>query len=159
MLRRRKPKYLPLSRLRRHSEVVDNTGKQYLVHPATLQVSLNSPQLNRHKRCAFDAPLNHGIQEELSLTSIQIRPTQILATDMSKTPPTETQKGSNDSGSSQPFHARRNSASSMYANPDEDPDYQKDPVIGRDVNGGGSSGQTDGHSSRGHGDQSTRIGG
>jgi hypothetical protein len=77
---------------------------------------------------------------------------------MSKNPPTKTPKGSNESRPSQPFHSRRNSASSMYANPDEDPDYQKDPVIGRDVNGGGSNGKTDEGDSRGHGNKSTRNG-
>lgn len=45
----------------------------------------------------------------------------------------------------------------MYANPDEDPDYQQDPVIGRDVNGGNNS-QNDGRPIRGPGDQSTRSG-
>jgi len=46
----------------------------------------------------------------------------------------------------------------MYVNPDTDPEYQQDPVIGRDVNRGGSNGQTDGRPICGHGDQSTRSG-
>lgn len=45
----------------------------------------------------------------------------------------------------------------MYANPDTDPDYQQDPVIGREMNGGESNGQTDGRSIRSDGDQCTRT--
>lgn len=77
---------------------------------------------------------------------------------MSKNPPLKIPKGSNDTMPTQPFLVRRNSASSMYADPDTDPDYQTDPIIGRDVNGGGSSGQTDGCPIRDHADQSTRSG-
>lgn len=90
---------------------------------------------------------------------IQIRPTQNLVTVMSKSPPIKTPKGSNGTMSCQPFHARRDSASSMYANPDTDPDYQQDPVIGREGNLEGSNGQTDGRPNRIKGDQSTRAGG
>jgi hypothetical protein len=78
---------------------------------------------------------------------------------MSKSPPIKTTKGSNDTRPSQLFHVRRDSASSMYANPDTDPDYQQDPIIGREENPGGSNDQTDGRPNRIKGDQSTRAGG
>ena len=47
----------------------------------------------------------------------------------------------------------------MYANPDTDPDYQQDPVIGREGNPGGSNDQTVGRPNRIEGDKSTRAGG
>ena len=77
---------------------------------------------------------------------------------MSKNPPTKTPKGSNESRPSQPFHSRRNSASSMYANPDEDPDYQQDPVIEHDGNAGERNSQTNGSNIDGQTDQSTQNG-
>lgn len=46
----------------------------------------------------------------------------------------------------------------MYANPDTDPDCQRDLVIGREANPGGSNSQTDGRPHRIKGDQSTRAG-
>lgn len=77
---------------------------------------------------------------------------------MSKQPPTKTSKGSNSDRPDPPSQARRNSASSMYANPDEDPNYQRDPVIGRDMNASERNDQTDSHIIDGPSKQSTQPG-
>lgn len=76
---------------------------------------------------------------------------------MSKQSPNKTSKGSSSTRPDPLYQRRRNSASSMYANPDEDPDYQQDPVIGRDMNASERNDQTDGHIIDGHGSQNTRT--
>jgi hypothetical protein len=75
---------------------------------------------------------------------------------MSKLPPTKSPQAINDANTCSVSLRRRNSASSMYANPDEDPNYQHDPIIGRNANHGESSGQTDGGVNRVHADHSTQ---
>jgi len=94
------------------------------------------------------------MSSEHRINSLPDRDADLIA--MSKQPPTKSPKAINITGPSQPFHARRNSASSMYANPDTDPNYQQDPVIRRDANEGKRVGQTDGCDQRESGNQSTQ---
>jgi hypothetical protein len=75
---------------------------------------------------------------------------------MSKQPPTKAPEGNNDTTAHSVPRRRHDSASSMYANPDTDPTYQQDPVIGRDANGVGSLSQTSGRNHHESGFQSTR---
>jgi hypothetical protein len=76
---------------------------------------------------------------------------------MSKQLPIKAPTGSNDANPRSVSHRRRDSASSMYANPDTDPDYQQDPVIGRDANVGERVGQVNGHDHHESGNQSPQT--
>lgn len=77
---------------------------------------------------------------------------------MSKHPPTNSPKGSNDTTAQSVPRRRRDSASSMYANSDTDPHYQQDPIIEHDANAGERVSGTDGRDNRKSGNQSTRSG-
>jgi hypothetical protein len=122
--------------------------------PDHFYFSKNCPRITSSVSVRKKYVIHAHMSSEHRINSLADRDADLIA--MSKQPQTKSPKAINITGPSQPFHARRNSASSMYANPDTDPHYQQDPVIGRDANAGENNSQTNNHIIDGLSNQSTQ---